>query len=162
MAELSIDISQKIEKILGIPPSDLNNYDAEDLIDELCETVFMLDEQKSVAKITALKEKIMSINGRIWNLLGEHDPKKARENLNGIRDLERYVGELKRQAVSGEGAGPDTVQHGSEAETEIRNKANDNRLRKVEKRVSELQDDLHTLVHTLTDIETLEEEMRDM
>lgn len=97
MAEFSPELQKKIQRVLGITPEALKNYDPAEIIDELCETVIMLDENNVLAQLTSLREKLTAINGRIWNLLGKHDPKRARENLSGITELERYVGELKRK-----------------------------------------------------------------
>ena len=58
----------------------------------------MLDEGNAIPQLTALRDKLTSVNGRIWSLLGQHDAKRARENFNGIAELERYVGELKRRS----------------------------------------------------------------
>ncbi len=156
MPEFSSDIQQKIQQILGIPADSLDQYESAELINELCDTVFMLDEQKTVARITKMKDKLSSINGRIWNLLGVHDTKKAREDLNGIAELERYVGEMKRRSGGSEDAAEKDRGAGDEKAT--RESRNEDRVRELEKRADELQQDMQSLFHSLTYIEAMEEE----
>ena len=158
MAEISTEIRNKLQQILGIPPEGVDEYEVSELINELCDTVFMLDEQKSVSQITALREKITSINGRIWSLLGEQNSKKAREDFGGIASLERYVGELKRSSGKLQNI------HERDKEllnsTENRQDSSEKRLTKLEDNVFDLQEDLQKLFSTFTDLESLEEDVR--
>jgi len=157
MPEFSREIQDKIQQILGIPADSLSQYDPAEIINELCDTVFMLDEQKTVAKITKMKDKIASINGRIWNLLGVHDPKKAREDLNGIAELERYVGEMKRRSGSIE-EGQGKKRAGESPED--RQSRDEERIGELERRADELQLDMQSLFDSLAEVEELEEELK--
>jgi TolA-binding protein len=156
-----MELQRKLQRILGITPDALKQYDPMELVDELCETVIMLDDQNVIAQLTALREKLTAINGRIWNLLGQHDPKKARENLSGIAELERYVGEVKRRSGDAEqpAAAPAPEKRAAPA-AEGPPAADDERIRSLESRVGELQDDLQNLFHALMEVEELEEEAR--
>ncbi len=156
MTELSSELKTKIQRILGIHGGELENFEPADLIGELCDTVFMLDEGKVISQLTAMREKLTSINGRIWSLLGHHDPKKARENFNGIAELERYVGELKRRG----GKEPEDLHEKPEAApaVDIREHEHDERVGKLEQQVAEVQEDLQNLFHTLMEVEKLEDE----
>ena len=157
MADYPEEIKNKIQKILGIPPESVQEYDASELISELCETVFMLDDQKSVPQITAMREQLTKLNRRIWALLGQNDPKKAREHFNlGISQLERYVGELKRRSGKLEDVHEQDKERLSVSKSKI--SLNEDRLNKLEKRVDEVQEDLQNFFHTLSDIEAMEEE----
>jgi ABC-type multidrug transport system ATPase subunit len=156
MTELSSELKTKIQRILGIHGGELENFEPADLIGELCDTVFMLDEGKVISQLTAMREKLTSVNGRIWSLLGHHDPKKARENFNGIAELERYVSELKRRG------GKDVPEPHEKAETvapvDVRQAEDDERVQKLEQQVVEVQEDLQNLFHTLMEVEKLEDE----
>jgi len=47
---LSPRLAAKIQKVLGIPPSDLGEVDAATLIEELCDTALMFDREAQVAE----------------------------------------------------------------------------------------------------------------
>ncbi|HAK94834.1 MAG TPA: hypothetical protein DCM87_07460 [Planctomycetes bacterium] len=154
MTEFSSELKTKIQRILGIHGAELDQYEPADLIGELCDTVFMLDEGKVISQLTTMREKLTSINGRIWGLLGHHDPKKARENFNGIADLERYVGELKRRG----GKAGDAHALPDQPEADAGRAEDDERIEKLERQVVEVQEDLQNLFHTLMEVEKLEDE----
>jgi hypothetical protein len=155
MMDLSSELKTKIQRILGIHSGELENFEPADLIAELCDTVFMLDEGKVISQLTALREKLTSINGRIWSLLGHHDPKKARENFNGIAELERYLADLKRRG----GKELDTHEKPEVASpVDVRRAEDDERVGKLEQQVAEVQEDLQNLFHTLMEVEKLEDE----
>jgi len=156
MAEFSSELQKKIHRVLGITPDALKAYDPAEIIDELCETVIMLDEDNVLPQLTSLREKLTAINGRIWNLLGKHDAKRARENLSGIAELERYVGEVKRKS----GELEQVRERGRETVSSARQSENERRLNELEKRIAEIQEDLQKLVHMVMESEELEEEMR--
>ena len=44
--ELPEHVVAKIEKVLGIPPSELGSYDLVKLIEELCDTALMFDQEE--------------------------------------------------------------------------------------------------------------------
>ncbi|HNR99660.1 MAG TPA: hypothetical protein PKX48_06435 [Planctomycetota bacterium] len=154
MTEFSSELKTKIRRVLGIQGAALDQYEPAVLINELCDTVFMFEENKVMSQLTALREKLTSINGRIWSLLGHHDPKKARENFNGIAELERYVGELKRRA----GKGGDPLAAPDQPPAEAGRAEHDERMEKLERRIVEVQEDLQNLFHTLMEVEKLEED----
>ncbi len=157
MAEVPPEVQKKIQRVLGIAPDALKQYDAAQIIDELCDTAIMLDEDNVLAQLTSLREKLTAINGRIWNLLGKHDPKRARENLSGITELERYVGELKRKIGEAQQAPPPQVQA---AGPDPQREELERRLRQIEKRLAEMEADVQNVVHMLMEIEELREETR--
>ena len=43
--ELPEHVVAKIEKVLGIPPSELGDYDLVKLVEELCDTALMFDRE---------------------------------------------------------------------------------------------------------------------
>ena len=43
--ELPEHVAAKIEKVLGIPPSELAQYDIVKLVEELCDTALMFDRE---------------------------------------------------------------------------------------------------------------------
>ncbi len=159
MAEIPPEVQRKLQRVLGITPDSLTAYDPVELIDELCETVIMLDDDNVLSQLTSMREKLTAINGRIWNLLGKHDPKRARENLSGIAELERYVGEVKRR--SGE---LEQVQQSRQANVRPEQEAvpaeHQERIKTLEKRVNEVQEDIQKLFDTVMEVEALEEEAR--
>jgi len=154
--EVSDELKKKINRVLGIPLAEIDEYEPAELIDELCDTVIMLDEERLVPLMTQLREKLTSINARIWNLLGEHDPKKVRENLNGIAELERYVGELKRRVQEVE-----KTQVSGQEELAAIKEENENyreQIRQFKERVTVLESQLEQLLSTLAEEEMAEEE----
>ena len=160
MAEMSMELKEKIHKVLGIPPNDITALDPVDLLDELCETVIMLDEGTVVAQLTALRSQLYAINGRIWNLMGHKDPRKARSDLAGIGELEKYVGEIKRR--SGEPKEVPAKKKPAVEEVPVaRQDENLDRIKELEVRVSDVQHDLQNLFDTLMEVEALEEQARD-
>jgi hypothetical protein len=156
MAEIPADVQKKLQRVLGITPDGLKAYDPVELLDELCETVIMLDENNVLPQLTSLREKLTAINGRIWNLLGKHDAKRARENLSGIAELERYVGEVKRRR----GELEEVRSHESVSASEAVNAEHQERIRQLEHRVGEVQEDLQKLFHSVMEVEDLEEQTR--
>lgn len=157
MAEISSELKTKIQRILGIHAGEIEQYDPYEIIAELCDTVFMFDEGNAVPQITALREKLTSMNGRIWSLLGHHDAKRTRENFNGIAELEKYVGELKRRSGRLEDA--HERDRGQINSAEERRNETEDRVRKLEGMVVEIQEDLQNLFHTLMAVEALEDEV---
>lgn len=54
--ELPGHVVAKIEKVLGIPPSELPQHDLVSLIEELCDTALMFDRGEPCAGQTAQEE----------------------------------------------------------------------------------------------------------
>ncbi|MBN1421045.1 MAG: hypothetical protein JXP34_19900 [Planctomycetes bacterium] len=96
--ELTPELKDKIHRILGIPAEELDDYSPFDLIDELSETVFLLDGQEVLFKINTLKGKLHAIENRMRTLMGVKESKRVKD-ANVIADLERFVGDLKRRAA---------------------------------------------------------------
>ena len=54
--ELPEHVVAKIEKVLGIPPSELAQYGIAKLVEELCDTALMFDLEESGARRTQQNE----------------------------------------------------------------------------------------------------------
>jgi hypothetical protein len=55
--ELPQHVVAKIEKVLGVSHSELNGYDLVKLIDELCDTALMFDQEERKSAHTQQRER---------------------------------------------------------------------------------------------------------